>query len=486
MKKRIFILFTIVLTAATAVAQDVQSMLETLEKRYGCKVEPTLSDGHSIYIIRARNGVGVCDSSGREIIPIGRYTDARIETGGNHVWLDVCTDDRHGICDMSGKEILAPLFDVIYCYYDFFSVDKEGKTGVYGLDGSEIIAPGRFDAFLNRYGSEGLFCVSRDGKWGYVDMNGETIIPTEYDKASAFADGTARVTKGGKTTLLANPLRTDKQAHTPRPCSRAVSSYPAPHSDVDTDIPSGTEAPDNEFAFIIANENYPAAKVPYALNDGWIFEQYCKKTLGMADDHVMIFEDATGGNIMTCIEQIKSVAKAYDGEAKIIFYYAGHAFPDQEKSTAYLLPVDGDSSNSATGYSLARLYTELNSVPAKSIICIIDACFSGATRTDGMLLTGRGVAIKVKEDIPQGNIVVLTSATGAETAHQYEETGHGLFTYFLLQKLQQTKGDVTLGELTDHLYKNVRRKSVLINRKMQTPTVIPSPALAGSWRNIRL
>ena len=103
-----------------------------------------------------------------------------------------------------------------------------------------------------------------------------------------------------------------------------------------------------------------------------------------------------------------------------------------------------------------------------------------------MLIGGRGVAIKVKDEIPQGNMVVMTSATGAETAHSFDEMHHGLFTYYLLQKLQETKGDISLGDLSDYVTKMVKRKSVLINQKKQTPTVIPSPKMQSTWREIKL
>ena len=56
----------------------------------------------------------------------------------------------------------------------------------------------------------------------------------------------------------------------------------------------------------------------------------------------------------------------------------------------------------------------------------------------------------------------------------YKEKGHGLFTYFLLRKLQETNGKVCLNDLTDYVKENVRKQSVLVNRKPQTPQVMMS------------
>ena len=103
-----------------------------------------------------------------------------------------------------------------------------------------------------------------------------------------------------------------------------------------------------------------------------------------------------------------------------------------------------------------------------------------------MLASARGVALKAKASAPKGNMVVFSAATGDETAFPYREKGHGLFTYFLLKKLRDTKGDCTLGELGEYIQTNVRQQSVVVNRKSQTPTVVPSTTIAGNWKGIKL
>ena len=266
-----------------------------------------------------------------------------------------------------------------------------------------------------------------------------------------------------------------------------MSRYPAPDSDVDRDIPVAKGKAENTFAFIIANENYPDAPVPYSLNDGRMFKEYCQKALGLPEKNINLYEDATFGNIITAVEKMKQVADAYDGDASVIFYYAGHGFPDDKQQTAYLLPIDGDASSiTTTGYSLAKLYKEIAGLKMKSAVVFLDACFSGAKREDKMLASSRGVAIKVKEEAPQGKMLVFSAAQGDETAHQLEDKHHGLFTYYLLKELQQTGGDVNMGTLTEYVTKQVKRQSVVINNKKQTPTVIPSQALQAGWQTMRL
>lgn len=256
---------------------------------------------------------------------------------------------------------------------------------------------------------------------------------------------------------------------------------------VDNNIPESSLKSEKTFTLIIANEEYKRVPpVPFAKNDGNIFAEYCKKTLGVPGKNVYLVEDATLGDIKYHINQMKKIADAFNGEARLIFYYAGHGIPDESQRTSYLLPVDGYGNDATSGYSLESLYAELASIPAKSTLVFMDACFSGAQRDGSMMVEARGVAIKPKEEIPTGKLVVFSAAQGDETAFPYTEKKHGMFTYFLLKKLQDTKGDTTLGELMDYVTTEVKQQSVLQNRKSQTPKVTASQSVADTWKNMKL
>jgi hypothetical protein len=258
-------------------------------------------------------------------------------------------------------------------------------------------------------------------------------------------------------------------------------------SDVDTEIPIANIKNDKTFAVIIANENYQReSQVEFANNDGKMFKEYCSKTLGLPENNIHYVANATLNNIRAEINWITGVAQAYNGEINVIFYYAGHGIPDESSKTAYLLPIDGYGSDVTTGYKIDDLYQKLGNLSANTVTVFMDACFSGAQRSGAMLASARGVAIKTAPGTPLGNMVVFSAAQGDETAYPYKEKGHGLFTYFLLKRLQDSKGDVTLGELGDYITTNVRQQSIVVNGKSQTPTVIPSAVLGESWQSKKL
>ena len=257
-------------------------------------------------------------------------------------------------------------------------------------------------------------------------------------------------------------------------------------ADVDRDIPKTSKKNSGTFVLIIANENYQSvAAVPFALNDGRIFRQYCEQTLGIPAKNIHMQANATGNQIKAQINWLQNIVEVFDNP-EIIIYYAGHGIPDESSKTAYLLPVDGLSTDVSTGYKLDDLYATLGSMPASRITVFMDACFSGSKREEGMLASARGVALKAKTGVPKGNMVVFSAAQGNETAYPNREKQHGLFTYYLLKKLQETEGDVSLQDLGDYIITNVKQQSVLLNSKLQTPCVTPSATLDASWQNWKL
>lgn len=403
----------------------------------------------------------------------------------------------YGIGDISGNILVPCIYSGIYfddLNYNAFVVSNRTESGLLkGLidrNGNTLV-PCEYKIIIAAADNIYLVMDGND-KYGYYSNNTE-IIPCIYDKASCFDNDIARVSNNGVVSLISNPLKTsnhniDIVNTRQRPYGSNIESrYPVANSDIDNNIPQSSLKFENKFAIIIANENYEISPVPYALNDGRKFKQYCIEALGIPEENAYMYEDATYGNMISAIERIKNLSDVFNDDLDLIIYYAGHGIPDEENKSAFLLPVDGSVTDIRhTAYSLKTLYSELSKLKVNRITFFIDACFSGATREDEMLLAGRGVAIKVNEEIPQSNLIVFSASTGNETAHQLTDKTHGLFTYYLLKAIQDSKGNITLGNLSDFVIKNVKRQSVVINSKKQTPTVIPSVNIGDDWREIKL
>lgn len=257
-------------------------------------------------------------------------------------------------------------------------------------------------------------------------------------------------------------------------------------SDVDENIPQSKTTSDDTYVLIIANEEYEQLdNVNFAIHDGEIFKEYCIKTLGIPEEQIRYCPNATFGKITGGIDWLKFALNNFEGSRGIV-YYCGHGIPDEKSGEAFIVPVDGNGTNTTTCYSLNTLYKSLAETKATNVTYLMDACFTGANKEGSMLVAARGVAREPAKATIGGNSVVFSASSGDETAMTYPEKGHGLFTYFLLKKLQETGGNVSYSELSDYINANVKKKSFLVNGKPQNPVTATSPAAQNSWRDMKL
>jgi hypothetical protein len=264
-------------------------------------------------------------------------------------------------------------------------------------------------------------------------------------------------------------------------------------SDVDKNIPENGGSDENKFALIIGNEDYSSYQpnisdemnVAFATNDALTFKEYCRKTIGIPDRNITYLTNATAGKISQAIDKINKLILATNGKAKVTVYYAGHGLPDEITKEPYLIPVDVSGANIQSAIKLSYLYNKLTEFPSQQVVVFLDACFSGGGRESG-LLAARGIKVKPRADYLKGNIVVFAASSGEESSLPWKEKQHGIFTYFLLKKLQETKGTVTLLELSDFVKEKVKLESVRANSKSQNPQVLMSEDLLNGWEKIGL
>lgn len=368
----------------------------------------------------------------------------------------------YGLIDSQGNEILEcqweyPGFGFPKCSF----IEDDESHGLYDMLAKEWIIPGEYilhgQTFIPTIQK---VCRNRNKDlYGYYDtMRKEEIIPCIYTEEEA--------------------------------CWKFVEFCQSQVSiDIEKNIPQTSPSNKASFAVIISNENYAeagVANVDYAKKDGEVFKEYCLKTLGLPEKNIHYRQDATLNQIRSEVRWIGEIAKAFGDEANVIFYYTGHGIPDETGGDAYLLPVDGIPAEVESSYSLSSLYHQLGSLPVKQTTVFLDACFSGAQRNGDMLVAAKGIAVRAKTEVPIGNMVVLTASQGDETAHFYKKKKHGLFTYYLLKKLKDSKGECTLSELGEYIKKEVAKYSIVENGKSQTPTISASPVLGERWKSMRL
>ena len=262
-------------------------------------------------------------------------------------------------------------------------------------------------------------------------------VPRNYQKAKELMEQILEKDKnhkGAKTYLQ----RINKHLEEQQQLMAAETS-------VDKNIPVADQYDMNTFAVIIGNEQYAEdVTVPYAGNDAKTFKEYVQRTFGVPEKQINYIENAGLNKIRTAVRWLAKAMEVTNGKGRAIFYYAGHGIPDEASKTAYLLPVDGLSGDIESAYPLGKLYQELGAIPSERITVFLDACFNGGKREGDMLASARGVAIKTKSIVPQGNMVVFTAAQGDETAFSLKSQQHGMFTYYFIKETAREQRPVDL------------------------------------------
>jgi len=277
-------------------------------------------------------------------------------------------------------------------------------------------------------------------------------------------------------------------------------------SEVDIDIPISKRKV-NGYALIIGNEDYASYQsdldvsqnVPFAAQDAESFKNYLNVMYGMPKENIILLINATYGEMSQSIAKFKKLMD-FDGEKNnFIFYYSGHGMPDEKTNDPYIMPVDISGYTVNQAISLNKLLSDFSNANYNSCSLFIDACFSGVSRSPEPLIRVKGVGKwKIKKtksstrsfynfdliidsdnnlsDFVNPNIgkkmVLFSSSSGEETSLTDEKNQHGLFTFHLLKKLKESKGEIT----TDGLFKYVKNKvgveSIMKFNKQQTPEVL--------------
>jgi len=240
----------------------------------------------------------------------------------------------------------------------------------------------------------------------------------------------------------------------------------------------------NAYAIVIGVEKYrqKLPKADFATHDAQTVKAYLTKVMGYPEENIvtLINDRALKSDMEKYFE--KWLSNNVEKEGTVFVYYSGHGAPNPSTGDAYLVPYDGDPSFiDQTGYSLKRLYQNLNKLPAKEIIVVLDSCFSGAGGRSVIAKGARPLVMNIdKQVFHSDRIAILSASSGGQISSTHEEKGHGLFTYFLLKGIKD--GNSELGTLYNYLKPQVERIARKTYNNEQTPGLIAPVGLL----NLRL
>jgi len=301
--------------------------------------------------------------------------------------------------------------------------------------------------------------------------NGKIIV-TKIDKESRVQQSGKSVTETyqlqllpGKNTLEAFATN---RAQIESERSKIVVEY------------GGKEAVKKCFILVIGINKYKNSRLNlnYAVSDAQSVANLLKENEGSLYQQVDITElydkDATKENIISSLESISKKAGPSD---TFYFYYAGHG--SMVDNHFYFIPTentrlyDGSTINEE-GISDSDLQEKFKKIAALKQVVVIDACQSGGG-VQTLATRGAGSEKAMAQLSRSSGVHVMASSGSDQFATEFEELGHGLFTYTLIEALKgeadgaPKDGSVSVYELKSYLDAKVPVYSELYKGEAQYP-----------------
>ena len=209
----------------------------------------------------------------------------------------------------------------------------------------------------------------------------------------------------------------------------------------------------------------------YAASDAEILTSYFQSLGGLPASNVRLLQDwkALRPDIDEAL--LDWLPPHMNKEAVVIVYFAGLATVSSS-GEVFLLPYDGNATNTSRAYPLKDLEAALARLKAKHTILLFDG-----------MVARLGGESRAKSTVPQwspaGNSTLhIIASNGIGRIIEDDKHRHGLFTYYFLRAMRgeadsNHDGEVTLGEIVLYLTQKVLWASKTQYGQEQRPLVLP-------------
>ncbi|MFN8722266.1 MAG: SUMF1/EgtB/PvdO family nonheme iron enzyme [Rhodospirillales bacterium] len=231
--------------------------------------------------------------------------------------------------------------------------------------------------------------------------------------------------------------------------------------------PASAQTAANPFgvAIIIGND-YRGTQLPtvdFAGNDADAIAAWVVQAKGFDPRNVVVLKNATAAQLVSHFGTAEDhrgrlwQLMRRNNRSDVVVFFSGHGMPNPADGAPLVIPQDADGVRPhLNGYPLDLLYSNLQKLDAKSVLVLVDACFSGGTATPGRSLIPAGSPVfrERPANAPQG-LAVLTAAGAGQVASWDLDARRGLFTHHFLQavsgKVPPKDGQVTLAAVKEYL-----------------------------------
>lgn len=254
----------------------------------------------------------------------------------------------------------------------------------------------------------------------------------------------------------------------------AIPNVPFGSVDVERDIPVLGVSSLNASAFLLSNFQYEGtlSERIYGERDTKLMEEYFIQGFGIRSSDIV---KATNINSDRLLERAYSrlASSLTEDQQTLNVYISGYA--EIRDSKVYLIGSSENESGEAQYIDLHQFFRGLNNLDLSSILVFADIDIVNET---GSMDTLEELASIITSD--NSNSAVLFGArpdqrSGIYTSSNGDQNRHSIFTYYLAEAIKE--GNTTMGEILNHLERNVPFTSRSIYDRPQNPLFFGNPQL---------
>lgn len=172
-----------------AICLIIISIIVILNVNKNKNVETIVQDEYEYFSIYTTDEkVGIIDRTGKQIIePV--YTNIYIPNQSKDVFVCFTDDENYQILDSKGNNLFVSYKNVypiiisdstLDMEKNVLSYEQDGKYGIIDYSGKELSKP-IYDSVASLPNKPGCILVKKDGLYGVLDSNGNTIIDVKYN-----------------------------------------------------------------------------------------------------------------------------------------------------------------------------------------------------------------------------------------------------------------------------------------------------------------
>lgn len=217
----------------------------------------------------------------------------------------------------------------------------------------------------------------------------------------------------------------------------------------------------NSFAVIVGiNEYKNAGPLAYATNDADGIASILVSQLGFPKENITLLKDKKATKEAITNSYLELVDTANFPDDRVVFFFAGHGYTVEgyQGQVGYLVPTDGNPNNLASLIRWDDLTRNADLIPAKHILFILDACFSGlafkrAIQPGNQRFLSEMLQRRARQVITAGKADQVVSDGGGPNGKNSIFTGH------LIEGLQgkavNKNGVLTANGLMHYVYESL-------------------------------